>query len=178
VGVVGFGRIGREVVHRVRAFRGRVLVFDPLVSAAEIDREGATPVASLDALLPECDLLTLHCPSTARTRRMIDAAALAKMKRGALLVNVARGDVVDTPALVAALESGQLAGAALDVCDPEPIPPGHLLLRLSNVIVTPHVASASCRAVRRLREEATGTVVRALRGEPLPNVMNGVPNLR
>jgi D-3-phosphoglycerate dehydrogenase len=178
VGVVGFGRIGRKVVRRLLAFRGRVLVFDPIVTAAEIEQQGATPVASLDALLPECDLLTLHCPSTARTRRMIDAAALAKMKRGSLLVNLARGDVVDTAALVAALESGHLAGAALDVCDPEPIPPGHPLLWLSNVIVTPHIASASCRAARRLREEATGTVVRALRGEPLPNVVNGVSNLR
>jgi D-3-phosphoglycerate dehydrogenase / 2-oxoglutarate reductase len=178
VGVVGFGRIGREVVRRLLAFRGRVLVFDPIVGAAEIEHVGATPVASLDALLAECDLLTLHCPSTARTRRMIDATALAKMKRGALLVNLARGDVVDTAALVAALELGQLAGAALDVCDPEPIPPDHTLLRLSNVIVTPHIASASCRALRRLREEATDTVVRALRGEPLSNVVNGVPNPR
>lgn len=178
VGVVGFGRIGREVVRRLLAFRGRVLVFDPLVNAAEIERAGATPITLLDALLPECDLLTLHCPSTPRTRRLIDAAALAKMKRGALLVNLARGDVVDTAALVAALESGQLAGAALDVCDPEPIPSDHPLRRLSNAIVSPHVASASCRAVRRLREEAAGTVVRALRGEPLPNVVNGVPNLR
>src|SRR5580704_13291702 len=98
---------------------------------------------------------------------MFGAQRLAKLKPRSILVNLARGDLVDTSALVAALQSGHLAGAALDVCDPEPIPPGHPLLQMPNVLVSPHVASASVRAVRTLRETAAGLVAKRLRGEPL-----------
>jgi D-3-phosphoglycerate dehydrogenase len=175
VGVVGFGRIGRAVVHRLLAFRASVQVFDPMVEPREIERAGATVEGSLDELLDASDIVTLHCPSTAQTRRMLNAERLAMMKRGSILVNLSRGDLVDTPALVAALQSGHLAGAALDVCDPEPIPPGHPLLGMPGVIVASHVASASVRAVRTLRETAAGLVARRLRGEPLPSVVNGVP---
>jgi D-3-phosphoglycerate dehydrogenase len=178
VGVVGFGRIGRAVVRRLLAFGGAVRVFDPAVAAAEVEKAGAAAALSLDELLPACDVLALHCPSTAQTRRLLGAAALAKMKRGAILLNLARGDLVDTAALVAALQGGQLAAAALDVCDPEPIPPGHPLLALPNVVVAPHIASASPRAVRRLRETAADLVARALKGEALPNVVNGVQQPR
>jgi D-3-phosphoglycerate dehydrogenase len=174
VGVVGFGRIGREVARRLIPFRCSIRVFDPIVNAADIEKAGATPAGSLDELLPVCDIITLHCPSTARTRRMMGEAALARMKRGSVLVNLARGDLVDTAALVAALQSGQLAAAALDVCDPEPIPAGHPLLAMPNVIVAPHMASVSPRAMRRLREGAAGAVAGALRGEAVPNVVNGV----
>lgn len=174
VGVVGFGRIGREVVRRLLPFRGVIRVFDPVANPKEIESAGASAAASLDELLPHSDIVTLHCPSTAQTRRMLGGESLAKMKRGSILVNLARGDLVDTSALVAALQSGHLAGAALDVCDPEPIPPGHPLLHLPNVIVAPHVASASERAVRTLREMAAGLVAKRLRGEPLPSVVNGV----
>ena len=174
VGVVGFGRIGREVVRRLLPFRGVIRVFDPMVNPKEIESAGASAAASLDELLPQSDIITLHCPSTAQTRRMLGGESLAKMKRGSILVNLARGDLVDTSELVAALQSGHLAGAALDVCDPEPIPPGHPLLQLPNVIVAPHVASASARAVRTLREMAAGLVAKRLRGEPLPSVVNGV----
>ncbi len=102
VGVVGFGRIGREVVHRLRGFKCKLLVFDPAVSGAEVERAGCTPTG-LDELLRTADIVTLHCPSTAATRGMIDRAALANMKPGALLINVARGNLVDTPALIEAL---------------------------------------------------------------------------
>lgn len=175
VGVVGFGRIGREVVRRLRAFGGAILVFDPAVNAKEIESAGASAVASLDQLLPQSDLLTLHCPSTAQTRRMLDAARLAKMKHGSILVNLARGDLVDTQALVVSLQSGHLAAAALDVCDPEPIPPGHPLLQMPNVLLAAHVASTSVRAARKLRETAAELVAQRLRGQALPNVVNGVP---
>ncbi|MSU78654.1 MAG: C-terminal binding protein [Gemmataceae bacterium] len=174
VGVVGFGRIGREVVRRLRAFRGVVRVFDPVVDAQEIKSAGALVASSFDDLLTQSDVVTLHCPSTAQTRRMLNDAGFAKMKSGAILINLARGDLVDTNALVAALQSKQLAGAALDVCDPEPIPPGHPLLQMPNVIVSSHVASTSVRAVRMLRESAAGLVAMGLRGEPLPSVVNGV----
>jgi D-3-phosphoglycerate dehydrogenase len=178
VGVVGFGRIGREVVSRLTAFKCRVLVFDPVVPAAEIERAGATPVLAVDALLPQCDVLTLHCPSTDRTRRMIDSAALAKLKPGTILINVARGDLVDTAALVAALQSGHLGVAALDVCDPEPIPAGHPLRTLPNVIIAPHIASASPLAVKKLRGTVVALAVAALGEQLPPNVVNGVTALR
>jgi len=174
VGVVGFGRIGREVVRRLIAFKCQVVVFDPIVPVGEIERAGARPAASVEQLLPVCDILTLHCPSTAKTRRMISRDALAALKPGAVLINVARGDLVDTAALVEALQSGHLGGAALDVCDPEPIPAESALLKLSNVIVAPHIASASPPAVRRLRETAATLAAAALKGELPPNVVNGL----
>jgi len=145
-----------------------------VVSAKDIEALGARAVVSLDELLPACDVVTLHCPSTPQTRRMINRETLAKLKPGAILVNAGRGDLVDTGALVAALESGQLAGAALDVCDPEPIPADHPLLQMPNVIVAPHIASASPTAVRKLREAAAQLALKAVRGEPLPNIVNGV----
>jgi D-3-phosphoglycerate dehydrogenase len=173
VGVVAFGRIGREVASRLRAFKCKVLAFDPVVSAADIEKAGCTPV-SFDQLVRTADVVTLHCPSTPATRRLINRDSLGKMKRGALLINVARGDVVETPALIEALQSGQLGGAALDVYDPEPIPAGSPLCGMANVILTPHNASASPPAAERLRTTVANIAARALRGEALINVVNGV----
>jgi D-3-phosphoglycerate dehydrogenase / 2-oxoglutarate reductase len=174
VGVVGFGRIGRAVIQRLRAFGGTVLVHDPFAKEADIVAAGCAPRA-LPALLAESDLVTLHCPSSATTRKLINAASIATMKRGALLVNVGRGDLVDTDALVAALQSGRLGAAALDVCDPEPVPAGHPLLALPNLTITPHVASCSPRAVQALRDGVIARALRAVRGEALVDVVNGVP---
>lgn len=174
IGVIGFGRIGRAVVRRLVAFNARVLVFDPMVPAAEISPHGAVAVASLEALLPECDIVTPHCPSNSHTKKMFNAAAFARMKDGSIFINVGRGDLVDSEALVFALRSGKLGGAALDVFDPEPIPAGNPLLGMHNVILSGHIASASPRAVRVLRETAAGIVLKALRGEALPNIVNGV----
>ena len=105
---------------------------------------------------------------------MIDQAALAKMKPGALFINVARGDLVDPKALIDALQAGRIGGAGLDVFDPEPIPADSPILTMDNVILTPHVASASVPAVAKLRTSAAQTAARAVRGEPVPNVVNGV----
>ena len=174
VGVVGFGRIGREVVRRLASFKCAIRVFDPLVSAEEIRKAGVEP-ASFDEVLKAADLLTLHCPSTPQTRKMIDRDALAKLKPGAILINVGRGDLVDVPALTAALQSGQLSGAALDVFDPEPIPADHPVLKMPNVLLSPHIASASPAAVHKLRTAAADLALRAVRGQPLPNIVNGVP---
>ena len=173
VGVVGFGRIGREVAARLAPFKCRRLVADPVVAADVIDAAGCE-AASVDDLLAQADVVTLHCPSTAQTRRMLNAAAIGRMKPGAIVVNLARGDLIDTPAFVAALESGHLGGAALDVCDPEPIPLDSPLRSLPNVIVAPHVASVSVKAVKTLRETAAHIAAMALRGEKLPNIVNGV----
>ena len=173
IGVIGFGRIGREVVSRLLPFKGRVLVFDPVVSPADITAAGATP-ATLDEIISTADILTLHCPSTAATRQLINATSLAKMKPGALLINVARGDLVDTPALVQALQSRHLAAAALDVFDPEPLPADHPLRSLPNVIIAPHIASVSPPAVRKLREGAATRATTAVGGQLPPNVVNGI----
>jgi D-3-phosphoglycerate dehydrogenase len=173
VGLVGFGRIGREVAVRLRACKARVLVFDPLVPREQVQQVGCHPT-TLDELLASSDIVSLHCPSTTKTRGMINAQTLRAMKRGAVLINLARGDLVDPAALTAALESGQLSAAALDVFSPEPIPANHPILSMPNVIVAPHVASASVRAVRTSRETVANIVVKALRGQPLPNVVNGV----
>lgn len=173
VGIVGFGRIGREVAARLAPFKCRRLVFDPVVSADAIHSSGCEAVA-LKALLAEADIVTLHCPSTPQTRKLLSADSIANMKRGAIVINLARGDLIDTAALVAALQSGQIGAAAIDVCDPEPIPRDSPLRSLPTVIAASHIASASVKSVRTLRETAARLVVTALRGETLPNIVNGV----
>jgi D-3-phosphoglycerate dehydrogenase len=173
VGVIGLGRIGREVAHRLRAFKCRILAHDPALSADEIRKHDCQP-APLDEVLSQSDLLTLHCPSTAQTQRLINRATIARMKPGAILINVGRGTLVDSAALAEALAEGRLGAAALDVFDPEPMPPDHPLLRMENVIISPHVAAVSVKAIRRLRETAAGIVAGAIRGDPLVNVVNGV----
>jgi D-3-phosphoglycerate dehydrogenase len=173
VGVVGFGRIGRAVTQRLGPFRCRRLVHDPAIPAAQIEQAGCRAV-SLEELLETSDIVTLHCPSTQATRGIINGDAFKRMRPGALLVNLARGDLVETAELTKALESGRLAGCALDVCNPEPIPADSPLRSMPNVIASAHVASASSRAVRQLRQAAAETVARALQNEPLQNIVNGV----
>jgi D-3-phosphoglycerate dehydrogenase len=173
VGVLGFGRIGSEVVGRLRAFKCRILVYDPVVPATGIVNAGAQ-AAGFEVVLRHADVLTLHCPSTPQTRGIIRRDTIALMKPGAILINVGRGDLVESSALIEALRQGHLAGAGLDVFDPEPIPPDSPLLKLDSVIVSPHAASVSLKAVRRLRETVAGIVARAVRRESLPNIVNGV----
>ena len=173
VGVVAFGRIGREVAARLKAFKCRVLVHDPVVDPALVRDAGLVPVG-LDELLESSDLVTLHCPSNDQTRGLINARRIARMKPGVLLVNTSRGNLVVTDDLVAALRSGTIAAAALDVTDPEPPDAGSPLVAMDNVIITSHIASASPQAVDRLRRQAAGTVVLALQGKALPNIVNGV----
>lgn len=174
VGVIGFGRIGREVVRRLLAFKCRVLVFDPVVPATEIAKAGPEVAASLDTLLAQSDIVTPHCPSTPKTRRMFNAETFSKMKSGAIFINVGRGDLVDSNALVIALQSGKLSAAALDVFDPEPIPTDDPIRRMPNVILTAHIASVSPAAVKLLRETAATIAALAVRGQALPNIVNGV----
>lgn len=171
VGVVGFGRIGREVVSRLKAFRCRILVHDPIAKSADIEAAGATSVALRD-VLSQTDIITLHCPSTPETRGMLNSDSLATTRAGVTIINLARGDLIDPTALTAALQSGHVAAAALDVFNPEPIPSDHPILKMDNVIVASHVASASVPAVRKLRETAANLALMALNGEPLPNVVN------
>lgn len=173
VGVVAYGRIGREVALRLKPFRCRVVVADPRVPASAIEKDGFQPVA-LAELFARSDLVTLHCPSTEETRQMVNAKTLATMKQGSLLVNVSRGTLVNTDDLVAALRSGKLSGAALDVVDPEPIPADHPLLKMDNVWVNPHCASVSPTSGLKLCTDVAETVAAMVRGGKPSNVVNGV----
>jgi D-3-phosphoglycerate dehydrogenase / 2-oxoglutarate reductase len=172
-GVVGCGRIGRAVIERLRPFKTRILAYDPVLSDDVCEALGCEKV-TLERLFATSDLITLHCPSTAQTRQMVNARSLSRMKDGVLLVNVARGTLVDTDALVAALRSGKVGGAGLDVTDPEPINADSPLLAMDNVVITSHIASASVRAASALRAGVANAVARAIRGEELRNCVNGV----
>ncbi|QUQ65601.1 hydroxyacid dehydrogenase [Kutzneria sp. CA-103260] len=163
VGVVGASRIGRLVLAQLREHGFRLLVSDPYLTATAADQLGAELVA-LDDLLAASDVVTLHAPLLAQTRLLIDDRRLGLMRDGAVLVNTARGGLVDTEALV---RHCARIDAVLDVTEPEPLPPGHPLLRLPNVLVTPHIAGALGTEVRRLGEFAVAEIRRWLAGEPL-----------
>jgi len=167
LGLVGFGNIARQVAIRAAAFGMRVLYFDPFVK----DAPGAK-AADLDALLRESDFVSLHPPLTPQTRKMINDEAFAKMKPTAFLINCSRGPVVDTDALVRALDAKRIAGCALDTVDPEPLPDPHPLRGRENVIVCPHAAWYSEQAMRGLQAGAPGEVRRVLTGEWPVNVVN------
>ncbi len=139
LGVIGVGRIGSSVSRKMTAaFNLRVLGYDPYVDAETIAACGARKMNRLEEMLPLCDFVTIHCSGGAQTRHIMNAGTVALMKPGAYLINTARGTVVDEAALVEALRSGRIAGAAIDVYDPEPPRPGNPLLHMENVIVTPH----------------------------------------
>ncbi len=163
LGLIGFGRIGRAVAVRARAFGLSVAAYDPYVDQTTIEDFGATKAEFEDVLA--CDHVSVHCALTGETRGIVDAAALARMKPTAFLLNTARGACVDTAALVDALGRGAIAGAGLDVVDPEPLPPSHPLRDLPTVVMTPHSAFLSRQAEREAREKVCGQVLAALRGE-------------
>lgn len=169
VGIVGCGRIGSRVARKLAGFDVRLLGHDPYV--AEFP-PGVTPVG-LERLLAESDYVTLHCPLNAETRHLIAAAALARMKPSAVLVNTARGGVVDTMALADALQRGRLGGAGLDVTEQEPLDLQSPLLRMDRVVVTPHAAWYSEEGRSDLKRRVAEEVVRVLvRGEPPRNCVN------
>ena len=170
LGIIGLGRIGEAMAQRAVGFNLRVIASDPVFSDEEIRRRGAEPVG-LDDLLRQSDFVSVHTPLTPETRHLIDAAALAKMKPTAVLVNSARGPIVDLVALEAALRKGEIAHAALDVTDPEPIPADHPILSLPNVTIVPHIGSASVRTRDRMAEIAANNLLAGLRGEPLPHAV-------
>jgi len=186
VGIVGFGGVGREVARRVSALGARVLALGRTPSGSGMaDLEslvgGVRPgdridvlhgEGGLDTVLRSSDVLVLAAPETAETRGMIDAQALARVKEGALLINVARGKLVDETALVRSLESGRLRGAGLDVFAREPLPEGHPLWSLPNVLITPHVSAVTRGFWDREAALMTENVRRYLEGETLLNLVN------
>ena len=171
LGVVGFGRIARALAAKVQALQMRVVATDPLVPESEIRRAGAEP-ADVERVLAESDFVSLHAPLLDDTRHMIAAEQLRTMKSSAYLINTARGGLIDQAALVAALESGVIAGAALDVFEQEPLAADDPLLRLPNVVLTPHAAAYSDVGIRELRRrtgEAAADVLRGVRPRGVAN---------
>lgn len=173
LGIVGLGRIGREVALRARGMRMEVLGYDPYVSDAVAVELGITP-GTLPDLLAESDFVTLHLPINGDTRHLIDAAAIAAMKPGARLINCARGGLVDEAALASALESGHLAGAALDVFEAEP-PDPHGLVGMPCVIATPHLGASTREAQIRVAAEICEKVKNYLLDGTARDAVNPVP---
>jgi D-3-phosphoglycerate dehydrogenase len=171
LGLVGIGHTGRRVAALAQAFGMEVIATDPLLSAQEIRERGATPVPLQD-LLQRADIVSLHCPRDASTLKMIDAAAFARMKKGAIFISTARGGIHDEAALADALRSGHLAGAGLDVWDQEPPPRDHPLLALDNVFATFHTAGVTHEARRNVAGIAAEQIVALLAGERPPRLVN------
>jgi D-3-phosphoglycerate dehydrogenase len=172
LGLVGVGRIGSRVARVARALDMRVIAYDPYISKERAQQLDIELVPTLEDALREADVVSLHVPYSAETHHLINSKTLAQMKKGAYLINTARGGLVDEKALLEALQSGHLHGAGLDVFDPEPPSPEHPLLQLDNVIATPHIAGASMQSKDRLWEQAIAQALQVLRGEMPPNILN------
>jgi D-3-phosphoglycerate dehydrogenase / 2-oxoglutarate reductase len=170
LGLIGFGNIARQVAVRAAAFGMRVLYFDPFVKEGEFSTPGTK--SELDTMLAQADYVSLHPPLTPQTRKMINDESLSRMKPSAWLVNSSRGPIIDTDALVRALDAKKIAGCALDTTDPEPLPDPHALRGRENVIINPHVAWYSEQAMAGLQAGAPGEVRRVLTGEWPLNVVN------
>lgn len=177
LGLIGCGRIGAAVARRAKGFAMRVLYYDAQPRPDLVAELGLERV-DLDTLLAESDFVSIHCPLTPETRGLIDAAALAKMKPTAILVNSARGPVVDQAALVEALRTGRIAGAGLDVTDPEPPDPADPLLSLDNVVIVPHLGSASIETRTAMALLAARNIVAVLSGGRAETPVNEVGERR
>jgi glyoxylate reductase len=167
IGIIGMGKIGQAVAKRAGGFGMKVLFTDPDIKP-EVD---ATQVP-LDVLLKNSDFISLHAPLTEETRHMIDQRAISLMKTSAILINAARGPLVDTSAITDALTNHRIAGAALDVTDPEPLPASHPLFSLPNCLIVPHIGSATSQTRRKMAELACQNLLAGLQGQPLPHCVN------
>ncbi|MBK6006320.1 hydroxyacid dehydrogenase [Ramlibacter ginsenosidimutans] len=171
LGLVGIGHVGTRVAALARAFGLEVIAADPYLAPEEITRRGARPV-TLDQLLAEADVVSLHCPRDATTLKMIDARAFARMKKGALFITTARGGIHDEQALVEALRSGHLAGAGVDVWDREPPPLDHPLLAMENVYATFHTAGVTHECRRDVAAMSADQIALLLAGGRPPRLVN------
>lgn len=172
IAIVGFGRIGREVAKRATGFSMRILAVNSDPTPRTDPETGAT-FTDLDTALKEADFVCLNVALNDDTRGLIGARELGLMKRSAILVNAARGPVVDTDALVEALRNGVIAAAALDVTDPEPLPANHPLIAMENCIVVPHIASGSVATRSKMARMAATNAIEAVRGNRPPHIVNG-----
>lgn len=175
VGLIGFGRIASALTARLKPFGFTIAVYDPLVDSSLITAAGASEV-SLEHLAANSNIVSLHAPSNDATRGMINAQFLASLPDGAIVINTSRGTLINTDDLTRALQSGKLAGAALDVSDPEPLPSDSPLRSMPNVILTPHAAFFDERSLDSLQYLASAEAVRFFRGEPVMNPVNS-PNV-
>lgn len=171
LGIVGFGRIGKEMAKRARGFDMTILAYDAYQDEAAANELGVTFV-ELDDLLERSDFVTLHCALTDETRHLIGKRQFELMKPTAILINAARGPVVETNALVEALRDGDILAAALDVTDPEPIPADHPLVAMSNCLIVPHIASASVDTRNKMATLAVQNCLAVLRGDTPPSCVN------
>lgn len=170
IGYVGFGRIGQAVATRLDGFGVRAVFCDPVIGAKNVPVGNSQATAlPMDELLATSDMVTLHLPFSPAARHLINAAALAKMKPGAMLINASRGGLVDEVALAAALQSGHLAGAGLDCFEKEPAPDNHPLFAFHNVVVSPHCAAATIDALQTKMNALFGNIGRWQRGETMAN---------
>jgi lactate dehydrogenase-like 2-hydroxyacid dehydrogenase len=167
--IIGFGRIGQAVARRARAFDMRVIAYSRGLTAAQAAAYGVERAETLADALRAGDFISLHVPLTPDTRRLIDAGALQTMKPSAILINTTRGGTVDQAALVTALRDGIIAGAALDVTDPEPLPADDPILTLPNALIVPHIGSATIATRRKMALMAADNLIAGVRGEALPN---------
>ncbi len=166
IGIIGLGRIGKEVAIRANAFGMPVIAYDLYWDDAFATTHGVAKRESIDAVLRDADVVSLHCFLSDETRGMINAESIATMKQGAIVLNCARGELVDTPAMVEALSSGRLGGYGTDVLDEEPPHPDHPLLTAPNCVVTPHIGSRTYESVVRQASRATLNLVNFIKGDP------------
>ncbi|SDD59300.1 hydroxyacid dehydrogenase [Belnapia rosea] len=169
--VVGYGRIGSRVARYCRAFQMKVMVMDPGFHPARIAADGFTPIRDLRAGLAEADVVTLHCPLSPATHHLMDTAAFAALRPGAILVNTARGPIVEEAALVSALQSGRLQGAGLDVLEVEPSTATNPLYAMPNVVVSPHNAASTEEGLARMARQAARNILDVLDGKRDPAFM-------
>jgi glyoxylate reductase len=167
LGIIGLGRIGRQVAQRARGFE-MPLLYHNRSRREDVEQEFNAQYVSREALLETSDFVMLTCPLSEETRGMIDSEALSRMRPWACLINLARGPVVNTDALYEALSTGGIAAAALDVTDPEPLPREHPLLGLDNVVITPHLGSATVKTRRRMAQMSVENLLAGLQGQALP----------
>ena len=183
LGLVGFGAVGRKVAQVAGLLGASIMYYDVSRPSADLEQALKAQYKPFDELLPACDAISLHAPLTPATRQMIGARELAGMPTGAYLVNTARGELIDPEALAEALESGHIAGAALDTLSPEPPPNGHPLLNLSSdaserLLLTPHIAGTTRGAFHRMLTGALKNLQRAAAGDPPRHVVNGISKTR
>lgn len=168
IGIVGAGNIGRAVARRLQGFEANVVYYDPVRVAPDLEKAWGLTFMPMDRLLAESHIVTLHCPGGAENHHLFNAETFSRMRHGAVLINAARGEIVDEQALVAALKSGQLMGAGLDVYEEEPPGGNHPLLAFDNVVLTPHTAASVFDNVGPTARHAFTNMLRAIKGEPIP----------
>ncbi|HEY9858866.1 MAG TPA: D-glycerate dehydrogenase [Candidatus Obscuribacterales bacterium] len=172
LGIVGFGRIGQAMARRAKGFEMRILYTDLHRAAPELEQNLGAEFVSFEQLLQQSDFITIHTVLSAKTHHLFSDRQFEQMQRSAILINTARGPIVDPAALHRALSRGQIAGAALDVTDPEPISSDSPLLTLDNLIITPHIGSASLQTRKQMADIAIANLIAGLKGDRLPHCVN------